>query len=50
MNSHGIQLPNGEAIKNVDEEGYKYLGILEIDEIMNQTMKELPHIRNTCEG
>ena len=41
VNSDGIQLPNGESIKSVDEEGYKYLGILEIDEIMNQTMKEL---------
>ena len=41
VNSDGIQLPNGEAIKNVNEEGYKYFGILEIDDIMNQTMKEL---------
>ena len=41
VNSDGIQLPNGESIKSVDEEGSKYLGMLEIDEIMNQTMKEL---------
>ena len=41
VNSDGIQLPNGEAIKSVDEEGYKYLGMLEIDEIMNQTMNVL---------
>ena len=36
--SSGVQLPNGETIKSVGEEGYKYLGMLEIDEIMNQTM------------
>ena len=41
VNSDGIQLPNGETIKSVDEEGYKYLGMLEIDEIINQTMKVL---------
>ena len=41
VSSDGIQLPNGETIKSVGEEGYKYLGMLEIDEIMNQTMKEL---------
>ena len=41
VKSDGIQLPNGESIKSVGEEGYKYLGMLEIDEIMNQTMKEL---------
>ena len=41
VNSDGIQLPNGESIKSVDEGGYKYLCMLEIDEIMNQTMKVL---------
>ena len=41
VKSDGIQLPNGESIKSVGEEGFKYLGMLEIDEIMNQTMKEL---------
>ena len=41
VNSDGIQLPNGESIKSVDEGGYKYLCMLGIDEIMNQTMKVL---------
>ena len=41
MNSDGVQLPNGETISNVGEEGYKYLGMLEIDEIMNHNMKAL---------
>ena len=35
VNSDGIQLPNGESMKSVDEEGYKYRGMLEIDEIIN---------------
>ena len=33
IKSDGIQLINGETIKEVGEEGYKYLGILEIDKI-----------------
>ena len=39
--SEGIQLPNDEVIKNVEEgEGYKYLGILEADGFKNSEMKE----------
>ena len=41
MNSDGVQLPNGETINSVGEEGYKYLGMVEIDEIMNHNMKAL---------
>ena len=41
VNSDGVQLPNGETINSVGEEGYKYLGMLEIDEIMNHNMKAL---------
>ena len=41
VTSDGIQLPNGENIKNVDDEGYRYLGILEIDQIMQQQMNTL---------
>eukprot|EP00795_Rhopilema_esculentum_P008908 gene8908-biopygen10486 len=36
----GIELPDGEKIKGVDEEGYKYLGIVELDGIKEKEMKE----------
>ena len=36
----GIELPNEEKIKSVGEDGYKYLGILQSDEIKNKKMKE----------
>ena len=35
----GIKLPDGKMMDSVDAEGYKYLGILEIDTIMQQEMK-----------
>ena len=34
----GIELPNGESIKEVEEEGYTYLGIVELEK--NKEMKE----------
>ena len=37
----GIELAGGEKIREVDEEGYKYLGILELDKIREKEMKEL---------
>ena len=37
----GIELAGGEKIREVDEEGYKYLGILELDKIKEKEMKEL---------
>ena len=36
---HGIHLPNQEIMKEVDENGYTYLGILELDEIKEHEMK-----------
>ena len=36
---NGIQLPDEETIKSVEENGYKYLGILELDKIMEGEMK-----------
>ena len=36
----GIQLPDGNNIKNIDETGYKYLGIIEGEEIKHQEMNE----------
>ena len=39
--SEGIDMPNGEIMKSIDEgEGYKYLGILEADGIKHGEMKE----------
>ena len=36
----GTELPKGEVIKELDEKGYKYLGILQSDTIMEKQMKE----------
>ena len=39
--SDGIEMPNGETMKSIDEGGgYKYLGILEADRIKHGEMKE----------
>ena len=35
----GIHLPNQEIMKEVDENGYTYLGVLELDEIKEYEMK-----------
>ena len=40
MKLDGIILPTGEVMKTIDDEGYKYLGILELDEIMEERMKD----------
>lgn len=37
--SEGIELPSGEAMKEIEEGGYKYLGILEMDDIMEEEMR-----------
>ena len=36
----GIELPDGEKMKGVSKEGYKYLGIVELDGIKEKEMKE----------
>ena len=36
----GIRLPGGEIMREVDENGYKYLGVLEGADIMKREMKE----------
>ena len=38
---NGISLPNGDKIGGLDEEGYKYLGVLEANTILHREMKEL---------
>ena len=40
LKSEGIVLPNGETMREVDEEGYKYLGVLEGERIKGKKMKE----------
>ena len=37
----GIELPDGEKMKGVSEEGCKYLGIVELDGIKEKAMKEI---------
>ena len=36
----GIELPNGEIMKEVELEGYTYLGRVELDKIKENEMKE----------
>ena len=36
---NGIQLPDGEAIKSIEADGYKYLWILELDKFMEVQTK-----------
>ena len=35
----GLNLQNGKLMKTIDEEGYKYLGILEYDKVKKKEMK-----------
>ena len=35
----GTELPSGEKIREIEEDGYKYLGILEYDGVKDQEMK-----------
>ena len=36
----GVVLPSGDVMKDVDEDGYKYLGVLQSEIQMNREMKE----------
>ena len=36
----GLKLPSGEMMKDVDEDGYKYLGVLQKDSLLSAEMKE----------
>ena len=38
--SGGVEMPDGERIKEVKKNGYKYLGILEYNKIKESKMKE----------
>ena len=39
VKQNGISLPNGLIMKDIDEIGYKYLGIVEFDKIKETEMK-----------
>ena len=39
VRSTGVLLPDGKLMKAIDDEGYKYLGILESDKIKENEMK-----------
>ena len=41
VESNGIDLPNNETIKSIHEEkGYKYLGVMEANQVLSGQMKE----------
>ena len=40
IRTEGIELPDGEHMREVNHDGYKYLGVLQFDFIMNGEMKE----------
>ena len=41
IESNGIDLPNNETITSIHEEnGYKYLGVMEADQVLGGQMKE----------
>ena len=40
VNTDGIELPNRETIKEVEEDGYRYLGVLESDKVKEKEMKK----------
>ena len=40
LRCEGIKLPNSKVLKEVEKEGYTYLGIVELDKIKENEMKE----------
>ena len=40
IKSEGIKLPDGEVLKQIEQEGYIYLGVIELDKIKEKEMKE----------
>ena len=36
----GIELPSGKKTREIKEDGYKYLGVLEYDRVKEQEMKD----------
>ena len=46
VKSEGIKLPDGEVMKQVGQEGYTYLGIIELDKVKEIEMKEKKYRNN----
>ena len=40
VSSEGVEMPDGERIKEVEKNGYRYLSILEYKKIKESKMKE----------
>ena len=40
VQTEGTELPDGKCMREVNLDGYKYLGVLQSDSIMNRQMKE----------
>ena len=40
VKNEGISMPDGKMMKNIEEDGYKYLGILEADGVKHEEMKD----------
>ena len=40
VKSEGISMPDGKMMKNIEEGGYKYLGILEANGVKHEEMKD----------
>ena len=38
--TEGIELPDGKHMREVNLDGYKYLGVLQLDSTMNRELKE----------
>ena len=41
----GIVLPDGQVIKEIDESGHKYLGILETDQYIKEEGDKIPFLK-----
>ena len=50
IGSSGIDLPGDQHIREIEEEGYRYLGILQLDKILNTKMKIQYNSRVCGEG
>ena len=46
----GIDLENGEEIGQIGEEGHKYLGAFEKEDICQEEMKKIKLGKNTLKG
>ena len=40
VSGEGVKLPSGETMKDVAEEGYKYLGVVQNENVINRKMKD----------